>query len=307
MSALSITYTTVKVEKCNDPVRTVVISTGVHGNEQTAMELGNYWLRNPKALERKGLIVSMIKADVVNDKKNVRYTNADMNEQFGYETLYAIPDDSDPRELKVARQIAKALGGKQSNAKNPDFVLDLHNTTANMGVCIIVSQLTPLNKRVIGNIVTRFPWVNVWWTPDDRLADTSLDSLGRNGFTIEVGQVPHGTFDPVKAKYEGDVVNGILDFLVEWNEGNVGTPVPVTVFRQLGDIYYPNGGKVFPPLLKADYLPVNKGDVIMIDGAGKPVLWTGDHTVWPVMIDEVAYKREYNDAMSLTNKEVHNW
>jgi aspartoacylase/N-acyl-aromatic-L-amino acid amidohydrolase len=284
-----------------------VIATGVHGNEQTAMELGNYWLRNPSAIQRKGLVVSMIKANVVNDKKNVRYTDADMNDQFAYETLYAAPDDGDPRELKVARQIAQALGGKQPNAKNPDFVLDLHNTTANVGVCVIVSQLTPLNKRVIGNIISRFPWVNVWYTPDDRIADTSLDSLGRNGFTIEVGPVPHGQFDSVKAKYEGDVVNGILDYLVEWNKGNIGNPVPVTVFRQLGDIYYPNGGKVFPPLLKADYLPINKGDVIMIDGAGQPVKWTGDNTVWPVMIDEVAYQLEYNDAMSLTNKEIHNW
>jgi len=307
MNSLSITYSITKESVCTDPIRTVVIATGVHGNEQTSMELGNYWIKNPKELEREGLRVSMIKADVDNDSKCVRFQDVDMNDQFGFDTLYAAPSESDPRELKIARQIAEALGGKPLNPKNPDFILDLHNTTANMGICIIVSQATPLNKRVIGHVVKKFPWVNVWYTPDDITADTSFDSLSRNGFTVEVGPVPHGKFDPAKARYEYDLVHEILNFLVEWNRGNIGKPTKVTVFKQLGDIYYPDGGKVFPPLLMSDYLPINKGDVIMLDGAGQPVKWTGDQTVWPVMIDEVAYQTEYNDAMSLTTKEIHNW
>lgn len=46
----------------------------------------------------------------------------------------ATPDD--PYEVKRARELNQLLGPKGSD-QAVDFILDLHNTTANTGVCLI--------------------------------------------------------------------------------------------------------------------------------------------------------------------------
>lgn len=48
---------------------------------------------------------------------------------------------------------------------------------------------------------------------------------------------------------------------------------------------------------------IKMGDPLFMDVLGKTKIYTGEDTIWPVFIGEVAYK-EKNIAMSYTKKEV---
>ena len=58
--------------------------------------------------------------------------------------------------------------------------------------------------------------------------------------------------------------------------------------------------------MNKDWNPIKKGDPLFMDVAGNTQIYTGEDTIWPVFIGEVAYK-EKNIAMSYTKKEVINF
>ena len=57
--------------------------------------------------------------------------------------------------------------------------------------------------------------------------------------------------------------------------------------------------------MNQDWKPIKRGDPLFMDLLGKTKTYTGEDTIWPVFIGEVAYK-EKNIAMSYTKKEVLN-
>ena len=102
----------------------VVVVGGTHGNEYTGV-----WLE--KALRDKSETIVGNPAAV---EANRRFLDEDLNRCFLRSKLDAPPTTVEARR---AREVDAALGPKGS-PDAADLVIDLHTTTANMGVTICV-------------------------------------------------------------------------------------------------------------------------------------------------------------------------
>ena len=131
--------------------------------------------------------------------------------------------------------------------------------------------------------------------------------LGVSGFCLEVGPVPQGAADPVLEAAEEALLLDILAFVDRWNKGeDVGVPQPVKVYKYVGTHSYYEGGQIHPDRMNKNYQPVIKGDPMFLDKNGNTLSWEADDTVYPIFIDEEAYK-ELDDSMELTHLSVEIW
>ncbi len=145
--------------------------------------------------------------------ENKRFIHEDLNRQFTREALDAggdnilMEDDDLPMETLRAREIDQLLGPKFASSSNDNdnddddnsdsahVVIDLHSTTSNMGLTIIVAEGDPVMTRAAAFVMKKCQEsgekVNcLLHTHPSRDVRPNLSSTGRHGFTIEVGPVP---------------------------------------------------------------------------------------------------------------------
>ena len=100
---------------------------GTHGNERMGVHLVQFLMQQslPLVQTQSNLSIVPIFANVEAIKRNSRYINCDLNRQFGLSQTPSLYEHYRSQEL------AKQL-------KNTDFLIDIHSTTSNMGISIIV-------------------------------------------------------------------------------------------------------------------------------------------------------------------------
>ena len=128
-------------------IKHIAITGGTHGNELTGVFLIKKWILNPQLIER-----SNFKTTVMNTNKEAiakcrRYIDRDLNRAFSTKLLSS--NDSKHYEDLLAKEINIKLGTKGSDHPNVDFMVDLHTTTANMGLSIVVSNESTITWKVL--------------------------------------------------------------------------------------------------------------------------------------------------------------
>ncbi|KAL3788498.1 hypothetical protein HJC23_006536 [Cyclotella cryptica] len=172
-----------------------------------------------------------------------------------------------PHEALRAREIESILGPKliphtvgpngYSNMdydhSNPepltDVVVDLHTTTANMGISLIIpegdSLMSAAAAYVLHQCRSKYGYESVqclMHALPKREDRQNLSSCGRHGFTIEVGPVPQGVLRHDVVEKTQAAMHSLLEFLhlrnLELEKGNAnnGEPTVLDMLRQI----YPN-------------------------------------------------------------------
>mmetsp|Transcript_3589 Transcript_3589/g.5879 ORF Transcript_3589/g.5879 Transcript_3589/m.5879 type:complete len:518 (+) Transcript_3589:218-1771(+) len=136
-------------------------------------------------------------------------------------------------EAVRAREIESLLGPKftedtegdassSSSCENPatDVVIDLHTTTTNMGISIIIPEGDPLMAAAAAYVMQKCRerygedgvqcCMHALPKREDRL---NLSSCGRHGFTIEVGPTPQGVIRHDVVEKTEAAMHALLDFL----------------------------------------------------------------------------------------------
>ena len=133
------------------------------------------------------------------------------------EALKKAKETGETVESKRAAEINELLGPKfdlfHDNAEEmrTDIVVDLHSTTSNMGITLIVAEGDVLMTQAAAYVAKNCNHVKViaegdashdpdtifdvhilMHTHPNREVRPNLSSTGRHGFTIEVGPVPQG-------------------------------------------------------------------------------------------------------------------
>nr|XP_015194827.1 PREDICTED: N-acyl-aromatic-L-amino acid amidohydrolase (carboxylate-forming) A-like [Lepisosteus oculatus] len=170
-----------------------------------------------------------------------RYVDVDLNRCFTSATLSAPLTEDSPYEVKRAQELNSNLGPK-GTAQAADLLCDLHNTTANMGVCLIgysdsdwlSLQFYKYLQMKMSHVPVRFLIFNL--PPSESY---SLESVGKHGFAIEVGPQPQGVLraDIFIQMKEG--ITHLLDFIELFNTGTVFPSCEVDMYRSVGNIDYP--------------------------------------------------------------------
>ncbi len=268
-------------------IKKVVIVGGTHGNEFTGVYLAKYWLQNPKLVKRDGFETSVVFANQKAFKEVRRYIDRDLNRSCSHTILQSVPV---LHEEKLAHKLNSIIGQKGDNKTNADFVVDLHTTTSNMGLSLVISNNSELTWMAASYLKKEFPNLNIYrWQGDEEGA--FVDSLGSSGFAIEVGAIPQGVLRADIYNQTKDLVYKLLDFL----ENPVKVDREVEIYDHVRLVDFPrdeNGeliGMVHASLQDNDYILIKNGDTIFELFDGNTILYDCNDDLHALFINEAAY------------------
>ncbi|XP_071986481.1 N-acyl-aromatic-L-amino acid amidohydrolase (carboxylate-forming) isoform X2 [Engystomops pustulosus] len=292
-----------------DPLHLVAVAGGTHGNEMSGVALVKYWLKDPSALVRDTFTAVPLLANPKATEKGVRYYQRDLNRCFTRDILFSSESQDEPYEVKRAREINQVFGPRGSiNAY--DVILDLHNSTSNMGACLIVSEAQrPLEMHACRYIQTHLPSLNpliyVYAEPGCELYD--LCSVSKAGIGFELGPQPHGVVRGDTLQNMKTLVKVTLDFINLLNQGIEFPAFEVDVYQRVGHVNFPLtpdgelSAAIHPSLQDGDFSLLHPGDPVFLTLDDKIIPYTGDKPVYVVFINEAAYY-EKNVAFILAEK-----
>jgi aspartoacylase len=263
-----------------------------------------------------------------------------LNRQFSYQALHGTnQDDGLPRTVESLRaiEINRLLGPKfessnsagESNSsdegkKEPvDVIIDLHSTTSNMGVTLIVTEGDPLMTQAAAYVMQKCPPEDrvrcVMHTHPNRNVRPNLSSIAPHGFTIEVGPVPQGVLRHEAVEKTQRALHALLEFLdrrisapaelqadlKKWyasKNGQVPCFRSITALREgemSGKITWPSASDnpnfpaymVHKRLQDRDFELIKIGDPVFVDLEGNTIKYDGSHgsPVYLMFVNEGGY------------------
>ena len=286
-------------------IKHVAITGGTHGNELTGVHLVKHWLANTAEVKRNSFSTELHLTNPEANKKVKRYIDQDLNRQF------SIQDLNNPELSGHEHKCAKSLNALLGPKENPrvDFIIDMHTTTANMGLSLIFNSDDPLVVGMAFYLKQKLPHAMLFYDPRDRLEDNLLISMGRlNGFLIEVGPIAQGLLNYKVYTETRLAVMHALDYLEQRNTGQpLILPQQMTGYRFHKKIPLPENTEgeltamVHPDLQDKDYHAINPGDPLFITLAGETLVYEGESTVYGAFINEAAYY-DQNVGLSVMEK-----
>ena len=287
-------------------IRTVAIVGGTHGNEFSGIYLEKRYREQPELVKRSSFSVTTVFANPQAHQANQRYLHSDLNRQF--KTV----DLANPQLTNYEQSRAKVINaqlGPKGNAKT-DFIIDLHNTTSNMGPCLILTQPGVLYNQLAAYVKMKMPSAIISRDEDHFAQDEHalLCTVGTYGVIVEVGPQPQSVLRQDVLEQMDQMTQHILDFIELYNTQSLPElPKRTPAIRYLHSIKLPMNaagerlGMVHKNVQDRDYQPIAPGDPIFTLFDGTEVAFDGSETVYPTFINEAAYY-DNNLAMSLNEQ-----
>ncbi|XP_054609011.1 N-acyl-aromatic-L-amino acid amidohydrolase (carboxylate-forming) B-like [Dunckerocampus dactyliophorus] len=274
----------------------VAVCGGTHGNELSGVYLVREMLRVGTGDE--DVSMQTVLSNPLATELCRRYLDTDLNRCFTHAALNGPLPDPAPYEIVRARELNAMLGPKGS-PRAVDLVCDLHNSTSNMGLCLInFSDCDWISLHIYRHLQREMPDIPVRYihldVPDKD--SFSVASVGKHGFALEIGPQPHGVVrsNIYSAMKEG--LQHILDWVRLFNSGVVFKGGPVDVFTTVGHVDYPRDGDtqnitaaIHPQLQDRDFCLLHPGDPLFQTFSGQSVSYKGSQALYPFFINECAY------------------
>ncbi len=288
-----------------DSIKHVAIVGGTHGNELTGVHLLKHWRSHPDEVTRNGFSTELHLANPKANKEVRRYIDQDLNRQF---SIHDLKD----HELSGYEQCrAKALEVLLGPKENPrvDFIIDLHTTTANMGMSLIFNSNDPLVIGMAFYIKQKMPHATLFYNPSDRLEDNFLISVGRfSGLLIEAGPIAQGLLKYQVYSDTHTAVMHAVDYLEQKNtEQLVTLPKQMVGYKFIKKIPLPENTEgeitamIHPNVQDKDYHVIKPGDPLFITLSGETIVYEGESMVYGAFINEAAYY-DQNIGLSFMEK-----
>lgn len=290
-------------------INRVAIVGGTHGNEFTGAYLIQKFAQFRHLITKLSFETVTLLANPNAFAAGRRYVEKDLNRCFLKQDLQDITLSSyEELRAKSIQDILASSGDQQA-----DFILDLHSSTANMGLTIILVNNHPLNLQLAAYLSQINPLVRVYHCSFKSIAENPfVNSLCELGFAIEVGPIAQGILKATLFQQTEELVYTVLDYLEQFNQGKIpSTNETLIVYNHLSVVDYPKKqdgtifGMIHPELQDKDYQALNPGDPIFITFDDKTIVYEGASIVWPIFINEAAYY-EKGIAMCLTQKQQIN-
>ena len=290
-----------------DKLNTVAIVGGTHGNELAGIYLINHW-QHTEFSRRDSFDTQLLLANTKAIAENRRYTDVDLNRQFARTSL----EDMSLTNYEQSR--AKVLNQQLGPKGNPktDLVIDLHNTTSNMGPTLLIPQQGEFYQLLAIYVRERMPEAVVLLDEDHKANDEHhlLCTLGRHGVIVEVGPVPQGVLKHQVTEQMTEMTGLILDFVEHFNNNTLPKlPTETQAFRYLHSLTLPQDeqgkriGMVHESVEGQDFKPLESGAPLFSTFDNEVICYQGEKTVYPTFINEAAYY-DNNLAMSLCETAV---
>lgn len=320
--------------KFHDPVHSLCISGGTHGNELNGVYLVKNWLKSDscrREIQRNSFRTHVVLTNLRATEQRVRFTDVDLNRQITPENLFSTEEKSScPYEIQRARELYSQFQD-EAGEKAVDFWFDLHNANGNTGPFFIINHTqSPFTLHLASHLQIKFPEIRIMLLkpghfeklhfgegqdkeeeqdqPMSKFPTGSVSNIGKEGFTLEMGPLANGTLNASMFNLAKEIICGVLDTVEEFNNGKEFEEKEIEVFRFLGVVHYPTDenceitAMISPDLDGNDWKPLHPGDPLFMTFNGETILYEENNVVWPVFINEAAYFPN-NIAMAVTRKE----
>ncbi|MCW5315069.1 aspartoacylase [Nostoc sp. KVJ3] len=292
-------------------IERVAIVGGNHGNELTGVHLVKKFQQYPSLINRASFETLALLGNLKAIEEGKRYIDKDLNRCFTNQGLQNLQLSSyEDTRAKAIQQILQP-----QNQPFVDVIIDLHSTTANMGLSLIFCDMHPFLLRLGAYLSSINPMVKVFVNQQSREGGF-LRSLCELGFVIEVGAVAQNILNAELFQQTEQLIYAILDYFEGCNQDNIPqTKSTLTLYQYIETIDYPRSNAddglrlrgeiqamIHPQLQFRDYKPLNPGDPMFVTFAGKDIFYEGESTVYPIFINEAAYY-EKGIAMYLSKKQ----
>ncbi|AFY56904.1 succinylglutamate desuccinylase [Rivularia sp. PCC 7116] len=279
-------------------VKRVALIGGTHGGELTGVFLVKKFQQFPQMIQRQGVETIALIANEKAIAMGRRYIDTDLNRTFKRQDL------ENPQLNNHEQLLAKKLA-RQIEQEEIDLIIDLHSTTANMGLTIILCGRNPYLLRLAAYLTKINPEVKILLYTLQKNS-SHLRSLAELGITIEVGAVANGILDAKLFQETEKLIYSILDYIqAEEKEKPLSVPPSFTYYSAIGTVDFPRDEQdkikamIHPQLQFKDYQPLHPGNPMFVTFDGKEIFYQGEEIVYPVFINEAAYY-EKGIAMYLT-------
>ncbi|WP_100656578.1 aspartoacylase [Alteromonas flava] len=275
-------------------INTILLVGGTHGNELTGVRIVEQWSTVQQQLPTTNIDINTLLANPLAVEKRVRFVDDDLNRQFT--ACNSSPASPSSNEVQLATNYNDMFG--VNSAQQPDLVIDIHNTTSNMGATLICVSDDPFNQALARFVKDQLPAVNVLLENEKSYAaHPYLCTLGKAGIMLEMGAQPQGVCRADLMLHSLELLASIISFCEQWNSQTLPSSAACEVFQFIENIEFPRDpeGKVnamiHPQLQDADFLPLHPGHAMFTGFDGKVANWQGEETVYPHFINEAAYQR----------------
>jgi succinylglutamate desuccinylase len=286
----------------SNKINRVAIFGGTHGNELTGIYLIKKFESLPYLIQRPSFETVTFFANPKAYAIGKRYYETDLNRCFTRRDL------ENPNLLTYEAQRAKEISGIYGTGgeKQADFVIDLHSTTSNMGLTVILPSLNRFHLELSAYLVSINPEIKILYSITQYEDNPHVDSISEFGCTVEVGAVAQGILDANLFQQTEELIYTILNFVEIYNQGMVNIVNKIlTLYEVTHTIDYPRNesgeiqAMIHPGLQFQDYQPLNPGEPMFLTLLGEDIIYQGDSTIYPVFINEAAYY-EKGTAMCVT-------
>lgn len=283
-------------------IENVRIVGGTHGNELSGIMLLRKWQKSPP-----GPFDFQLQLTLANPQATAacrRYIDQDLNRSFSQAELSA---EASNYERQRARELKAELEAS-------DFLLDLHNTTSQMGRCLILSRQNalqdPITRSLCLSLSQNHEDVRVYLLPRPPEQNPYLPSMAQRDITVEVGPLAHGTLNAECYFATESLIEEMLAFLQSTRQADwLPLRGDLEVFEHLHNVDYPRdadgnlSAMLHPDVEGQDFHRLDPGAPLFIDLDGNTIHYSGQEPVWPVFINEQAYY-EKHFAMSFTRRRI---
>lgn len=287
-----------------------LIVGGTHGNEMSGLVALNTQLQAQLKARYAAFNLNFEMGNPRAVEQNVRFTEEDLNRQFTLGNL-ASSSTNVCYEAKRARELNEKWGPK-SNSRT-DVVIDIHNTTSNMGPTLIILTLDEFHTTLARYIKQYMPEAVILLEDEKSISEHPyLCTLGKVPLMIEVGAQPQGVCRADISRQAITLLELILEFCQHFNEKSAILALlePTQGFRLTGEEYYPHDSStsaeclrewmIHPNLQDADFSPLYNHQPIFINHDNEVKVWEGA-TTYPHFINEAAYHKA-NVAFATADK-----
>ncbi|NAZ53366.1 aspartoacylase [Vibrio toranzoniae] len=281
-------------------LNSVLIVAGTHGNELSGIYLHKLIKEKRYSVERSTFSADSIITNSEAVKRNVRYIDTDLNREFSVTNSKCC---SDLHESKIAHQFID----QYANQEKP-LIVDLHNTTSNMGATLILLSNDVFYRKLGAYVKQRMPSAHILFEERKEWQEQPyLCTAGQYGIMIEVGAQAHGTLKYETVKLMKQMLTAVLDYVEKHNLNQIGLLSEYDAFFYTEEIKIPldqegmRQALVHPTICGRDFEAVKPGAPILATFAGYDIHWNGQGDIYPHFINESAYSKA-NIAMALAEQ-----
>ncbi|XP_061839995.1 N-acyl-aromatic-L-amino acid amidohydrolase (carboxylate-forming) B-like [Nerophis lumbriciformis] len=277
------------------PLTRFAVCGGTHGNEMTGVHVVRQMEKNKVDKVGNASVMAVLSnPDAVKECR--RYIEKDLNRCFTYAMLSAPLGPSSTQEMKRAHELNALLGPKGS-PEAVDLICDLHNTTSNTGPCFILCKVDWIVMHICKYVQSKaLHWpVAIIQMDADESETYSLDTVGKHGFSLEVGPQPTGVVRADIYNMVKEILELILEWLQKFNSGFIFEGGQLEAFNWTKTIDYPRDpttneitAAIHPQLQDNDFKLLRPGDPIFLSFTGETITHQGE-AAYPFFVNECAY------------------